>query len=309
MSKVFNRVRKLMGCSLLLALSATSVQAADAPSCKTVRMGMVSWTDVMATSGIAQVLFQELGYEVKQTTASQQIIMSGLKNGRSLDVFLGYWQPLMEPVVQPYLNAGTAKVFPQPSLTNARTALAVPTYLYEQGLKTFSDISRFEKELGGKIYGIEPGVESNNKIRTMIETNKFGLRDFTLVEAGEMGIMTALKRAVSRQEGILFFGWTPHPMSVHFDISFLSGSDDVFAANDGKAVVSTLLAPDYQDQCPNASRLLENLKFTAAEVSELMVPIMDRVAPDAVAEKWLRDNPQRRAAWLEGVTHFDGSPL
>nr|MBU5236208.1 hypothetical protein [Vibrio cholerae] len=48
--------------------------AAEPASCKTVRMGVVSWTDVIATSGIAEVLLNGLGYDSKQTSAVQQII-------------------------------------------------------------------------------------------------------------------------------------------------------------------------------------------------------------------------------------------
>ncbi|WP_081951617.1 choline ABC transporter substrate-binding protein [Pseudomonas cremoricolorata] len=285
-----------------------SLQAAEAESCKTVRMGLVSWTDVIATSAIAKHLLEELGYEVKQTTASQQIIMAGIRDKR-LDIYLGYWQPLMTPVVQPFLDAGQATQLPQPSLRDARTTLAVPTYLYDKGLKSFSDIARFQKSLGGKIYGLEAGVGSNQIIKQMIADDKFGLKDFRLIESGEIGIVSTLKRAVAREDDVVFFGWTPHPMNVNFDISFLSGSEDVFAPNDGKATVSTLTAPNYKTQCPNVQRLLENLTFTAEEESEMMIPIMDRAPAEQVAAQWLAKHPQRRDTWLQGVTRVDGTPL
>ena len=65
--------------SCVLALSGTaflsaSVMAAEPASCQNVRMGVVNWTDVIATSGMADVLLTGLGYESKQTSAVQQII-------------------------------------------------------------------------------------------------------------------------------------------------------------------------------------------------------------------------------------------
>ncbi len=298
------RQRLLLGA--LCVLPVASLQAADADSCKTVRMGLVSWTDVTATSSVAKVLLEALGYTVKQTTATQQLIMAGIRDKR-LDIYLGYWQPLMTPVVQPYIDAGTIVQLPKPSLEDARTTLAVPTYLYDKGLKTFADIARFRDSLGGKIYGLEPGVGSNQIIKKMIDDDQFGLKGFTLIESSESGIVATLKREVPKHKDVVFFGWTPHPMNVNFDISFLSGSDDVFAPDDGKATVSTLTSPDYQQQCPNVHRLLENLTFTAAEESEMMIPIMARKAPDSVARQWLEKHPQRRADWLQGVTRIDGS--
>eukprot|EP01034_Spumella_vulgaris_P046587 gene46587-58088_t len=83
--------RLISRCVLALgAVLSTSVWAADAASCKNVRMGVVNWTDVIATSAMTQVLLDGLGYSTKQTSASQQIIFSGIRDQR-LDLFLGYW--------------------------------------------------------------------------------------------------------------------------------------------------------------------------------------------------------------------------
>jgi glycine betaine/proline transport system substrate-binding protein len=54
------------------------------------------------------------------------------------------------------------------------------------------------------------------------------------------------------------------------------------------------------------NRLLENLTFTAAQESQLMVPIMERKTPQDVASQWLRDHPEDLQRWLAGVSSFDG---
>jgi glycine betaine/proline transport system substrate-binding protein len=54
------------------------------------------------------------------------------------------------------------------------------------------------------------------------------------------------------------------------------------------------------------NRLLENLTFTAAQESQLMVPIMERKTPQDVARQWLRDHPEDLQRWLAGVTSFEG---
>ncbi|MCP5978879.1 hypothetical protein NL364_30760, partial [Klebsiella pneumoniae] len=56
-----------------------------------------------------------------------------------------------------------------------------------------------------------------------------------------------------------------------------------------------------------ANRLLENLTFTAAQESQLMVPIMERQSPQDVARQWLRDHPEDLQRWLAGVQAFDGT--
>ncbi|MFK3792142.1 choline ABC transporter substrate-binding protein [Pseudomonas piscis] len=296
----------------VLALSGTllfssGTMAADAASCQNVRLGVVNWTDVIATSAMAQVLLDGLGYKTKQTSASQQIIFAGIRDQR-LDLFLGYWNPLMTQTITPFVETGQVKVLDQPSLKDARATLAVPTYLADKGLKSFADIARFEKELGGKIYGIEPGSGANTQIKAMIAKNQFGLGKFQLVESSEAGMLAAVDRAVRRKEAVVFFGWALHPMNVNVQMTYLSGSDNALGPDEGRATVWTVTAPSYAQQCPNVSRLLANLTFSAEDESRMMQPLLDHKDALESARQWLKDHPQDQQRWLDGVTTFDGKP-
>jgi glycine betaine/proline transport system substrate-binding protein len=291
-------------CTLSLFSSAL---LADDASCKTVRLGAVGWTDVVATSAVATTLLQGLGYETKQTQASQQIIFAGIQKGQ-VDAFLGYWKPIMDDNIKPFLEAGAVKVADTPSLNDAIAVLAVPSYSADKGLKTLADIARFKDELGGKIYGIEAGSGANTAIQKMIDSNQFGLGGFKLIESSEAGMLAAVGRAVRSEKPVVFFGWKPHPMNLSMPITYLTGTEDVFGPNDGAATVSTVTSPDYATRCPNANRLLTNLRFTSAQEAELMQPIMDRAEPATAARDWLKANPQMVKDWLAGVTTFDGQP-
>ncbi|ERH52891.1 glycine/betaine ABC transporter substrate-binding protein [Ectopseudomonas chengduensis] len=289
-----------------LSLFSTSLLADDA-SCKNVRIGAVGWTDVVATTAVASELLQGLGYETKQTQASQQIIFAGIQKGQ-IDAFLGYWKPIMDDNIKPFLDAGAVKVAAEPSLDDAVAVLAVPSYTADKGLKTLADIAKFKDELDGKIYGIEAGSGANTAIQKMIDSNQFGLGGFKLVESSEAGMLAAVGRAVRNEKPVVFFGWKPHPMNLSMQVTYLTGTDDVFGPNDGAATVSTVTAPDYAERCPNANRLLTSLRFTSEQEAELMQPIMDRKQPAQVARDWIKANPQVVEAWLNGVTTLDGKP-
>lgn len=109
----------------------------------------------------------------------------------------------MDKNIAPFLSANQVKVLEKPSLADAQATLAVPEYVAEAGLKTFADIARFKDKLGGKIYGIEPGSGANTTIKTMIDTNQFGLKDFKLIESGVVDDDDALAQQRRRQ---LFVG-------------------------------------------------------------------------------------------------------
>jgi glycine betaine/proline transport system substrate-binding protein len=292
------------GCCLLGVFSSSLLAAEDA-SCQQTRIGVVGWTDVVATSAVAATLLEGLGYQTKQITASQQIIFSGIDK-QQFEFFLGYWKPAMDSNIKPFLDKGQVKVFAEPSLKDAIATLAVPSYAAEQGLRSFVDIARFKQQLGGKIYGIEPGTGANDNIQKMIDSNQFGLGDFKLIESSEAAMLAAVGRATTRKEPIVFVGWKPHPMNIQVQMTYLTGSEGVFGANEGAATVSTVTAPNYAERCPNVHRLLTNLAFTAEQESQLMEPIMAREDAKTVARKWLKDNPQVLRRFLDGVTSVDG---
>lgn len=300
------RLIKAAGCAAAV-LASQAPWAAEQASCQDVRMGVVNWTDVIATSAMGDVLLQGLGYRVKETSAVQQIIFSGIRDNR-LDIFLGYWKPAMDKNIAPFLEAKQVTVLPKPSLADAQATLAVPDYVYDGGLKTFADIARYRDKLDNKIYGIEPGTGANANIKGMIDKDQFGLKGFQLVESGEAGMLAAVKRAGQRKDWVVFVGWTPHPMNINMKMHYLTGSQDVFGPDEGRASVWVVTAPDYAQRCPNVSRLLSNLTFTAAQESQLMVPIMARKDPKDVARQWLKDHPEDAKRWLDGVTTFDGKP-
>ncbi|MFT0174517.1 choline ABC transporter substrate-binding protein [Paraburkholderia mimosarum] len=293
-----------LACAAFLCASA---YAADPAACKDVRFADVGWTDIAATTGVASTILGALGYTPTKTIASVPITFAGLKS-KQIDVFLGYWSPTMDPMIEPFTKSGSIKVLSTPNLTGAKYTLAVPDYVYQGGLKSFQDIAKFADKLQGRIYGIEPGNDGNALIQKMIGANQYGLGKFKLVESSEAGMLVQVNRAVREKQWIVFLGWEPHPMNVQMKIDYLSGGDDVFGPNYGEARVLTAEPPDYAARCPNVAKFVSNLQFTTAIENHLMVPIANKEDPNKAAADWLRSNPQVLDNWLAGVTTLDGKP-
>jgi glycine betaine/proline transport system substrate-binding protein len=298
---------KTVGIIAAIAALAAPAAFADDASCKTVRFADVGWSDIAATTGMASVVLEGLGYKPTVTIASIPIAFAGMKK-KQIDVFLGYWNPSMTPQIEPFVKAGDIKVLDVPNLVGAKYTLAVPTYLFDKGLKTFADIAKFEKELGGKIYGIEPGNDGNALIAGMIKDNKFGLKSFKMVESSEAGMLIEAQRAAKDQKAIVFLGWEPHPMNVQMKMSYLSGGDDIFGPNLGEAKVYTAIPPSYEKKCPNVYTFLKNLQYTTDIENQVMGPILKKVKPNTAAKDFLKKNPGTVDKWLAGVTTLDGKP-
>jgi glycine betaine/proline transport system substrate-binding protein len=303
-TKTFKNV-SMFGMAALFATASGVTAAADPSSCRTVRFADVGWTDIAATTAVASTVLEGLGYKPTTTIASVPIAFAGIKK-KNIDVFLGYWNPSMTPMIEPFLKEGSIKVLEPGNLTGAKYTLAVPAYLAEAGLKDFADISKFRNELDGKIYGIEPGNDGNALIQKMIEKNEFGLGGFKLVESSEAGMLVEVQRAVAQKRPVIFLGWEPHPMNEKFKLAYLTGGDKYFGPDLGGATIYTTMWPGYADKCPNAAKLVKQLAFSLEMENQIMGGILDRKDPVSAAKEWLRKNPAVLNGWLTGVTTFDG---
>jgi glycine betaine/proline transport system substrate-binding protein len=293
----------------LAAMTITSAaSAADSDACKTVRFSDVGWTDITSTTAMTSRILKALGYEPKTTVLAVPVTYESMKN-KDIDVFLGNWQPTMESIRAPYITDKTVDLIEKPNLEGAKYTLAVPTYTFDAGLKTFADIAKFKDQLDGKIYGIEPGNDGNKLIQDMIDKDAFGLKGFTMVESSEQGMLAEVDRATRQNKPIVFLGWEPHPMNSKYKMSYLAGGDDFFGPDYGGATVYTNTRAGYVADCPNAGKLITNLVFTLPMENEVMGKILfDGEDADKAAEEWLKANPTAWTAWLDGVTTFDGKP-
>ncbi|WP_419812895.1 choline ABC transporter substrate-binding protein [Bacterioplanoides sp.] len=297
--------QKLLVAATLAAAIHTSTAVAG--SCDTVRFADVGWTDITATTAVASVVLEGMGYTPKTQLLSVPVTYKSLANN-DLDVFLGNWMPTMQADIAPYLADKTVDDL-GPNLTGAKYTLAVPKYVYDAGVKSFADIAKFADKFDNRIYGIEPGNDGNRLILDMIEKDAFGLKKFDLVESSEAGMLSQVQRAAKRENWVVFLGWAPHPMNANIEMAYLDGGDDFFGPNYGGADVHTNVRAGYLEKCTNVGQLLTNLKFSLEMENEVMGAILnDGTKPNAAATNWLKDNPAVLDSWLAGVTTKDGAP-
>lgn len=299
----------MRGCLLAAALSTPLLaQAADPAQCRLVRFADVGWTDITVTTAVTRQVLNDLGYRTQVKRLSVPDTYKAMQDG-SIDAFLGNWMPSMENDIKPYTDNGSVITLAA-NLTGAKYTLAVNQAAYDGGVKNFADLARFSKELGGKLYGIEPGNDGNKLIQSMIDKNAFGLAGFTLVESSENGMLAQVKRAEHLKQWVVFLGWAPHPMNNQLQLNYLDGGDEFFGPNYGGATVYTNIRAGLADECPNATRLLKNLRFTLEMENHLMGTILNKnTNPRREAKAWLKANPEQLAAWLIGVSPFKNEPL
>ncbi|PZX06075.1 choline ABC transporter substrate-binding protein [Celeribacter halophilus] len=291
---------------LILTTSALALCASAAVAeCSRVTFSDVGWTDITATTAVATSLLDALGYETDIKVLSVPVTYASIAEG-DVDVFLGNWMPTMEADIAPYREAGTVDTV-RANLVGAKYTLAVNKAAMELGIKDFADIAKFEDELDGEIYGIEPGNDGNRLIQSMIDADAFGLDDFKVKESSEQGMLAQVARYSKKDEPIVFLGWEPHPMNANIEMGYLTGGDDYFGPDFGGASVLTNTRAGYVEECENVGTFLQNLEFSLQLENEIMSGILDDgEKPRDAAEAWLAAHSDAWMPWLEGVTTIDG---
>lgn len=291
-----------------LLLTTFIISSASADQCRKVHIGLVNWTDIEATTALAEVLMKKLGYRVRTSVHSVPDTLEKLSRG-DVDVFLGNWMPSNSSAVQPYFdNKKIVKL--TTNLTGAKYTLAVPKFVYDAGVRNFSDIAKYADKFGHRIYGLEAGNDGNVVIDNMIAEDAFGLKGFKLLATSERIMLAQLNKRVRNKEWMAFLAWEPHPMNVNFDIAYLGGDTQYFGDNFGASTVETIARQGFEQECPQAAQLLKNLKFTLAMENSLMADIQDNfLDPKSAAWKWMKENPEQIKQWLKGIEPLNNKTL
>ncbi|WP_304618445.1 choline ABC transporter substrate-binding protein [Paracoccus sediminilitoris] len=285
---------------------AGTAAAAEPESCSQIVFSDVGWSDITATTALASTVLQALGYETETRILSVPVTYTAMATD-DVDVFLGNWMPTMEADIAPYRDEGTVDTV-RTNLTGAKYTLATNKAGADLGIDDFSKIAEHKDALEGKIYGIEPGNDGNRLLLEMVAGDQFGMGTFEVVESSEQGMLAQVQRASNSDEPVVFLGWEPHPMNAQFEMTYLTGGDDIFGPDLGGAEVRTNTRAGYVEECPNVGKFLQNLEFTLAMENEVMGKILnDGQDPMEAAKDWLKANPDAATPWLTDVTTLDGN--
>ncbi|MBB3184080.1 glycine betaine/proline transport system substrate-binding protein [Halomonas fontilapidosi] len=297
----------LAGALLATPLAWSAAALAEEPA--QVRFSVPAWPGVTVKSALAGQLLDALGYETRQQELGSTITYEALTQGE-LDAFLAAWLPAQQAMFDATMEKG-AIVDLGNNVEGARLGFAVPTYVHEAGVTSAEDLADEDiaEKLDRTIYSIEVGSGMSDTLNEAVENDTYGLGDWKLSETSTPGMLSAVDSAIDREEWIVFAGWTPHWMNIEYDVEYLTDTQDMWGPDGGRSDVRTLVTSDFADSSPNATRLLDQLSFTADDQSAMIRGFSyEEREPEAVALDWIRANPGKVQAFLEGVTTRDGEP-
>lgn len=298
--------RSVLSSAMALGTAVLFTPAAMADDA-TLDFGVPSWPGITVKTEIAEQLLAPLGYPTRTQTIGLQVIYQGMESG-DIDAFLGAWLPAQREMFNPRKSSGVL-IDVANNVDGAQMTLAVPDYLYENGIQSFADLAEHRDQFNGRILGFGAGSAASEILHNAIDDDAWGLGDWSVVDTSEVGMLSAARDAISREEPVVWVGWTPHWMNLELPMRFLNDPQDLFGTNNGESDVLTLLSTNYADAHPNMVTFFEQFTFTAEEQSWMIQAFgQEERELSQVAAQWINEHPERIEAMLADVTTRDGEP-
>ncbi|MDF2561043.1 MAG: glycine/betaine transporter substrate-binding protein [Microbacterium sp.] len=247
----------------------------------TITLGFLpSWTDGLSTAYLLQDQLEKIGYDVELKTLTEAgPLYTGLAQG-DVDLFPSAWPEVthaeyMKTYGDSIEDLGTY-------YDNARLTIAVPEY---SELTSIEDLAG--ADLGGKIYGIEPGAGLTAQTQKMLPA--YGLdSEYELVTSSTAAMLTELKSATEKKEDIVVTLWRPFWANEAFPVKDLEDPKGAMGKAEGLHFLGT---KGFAEEFPEAAELIDQIKLDDEQYGALEDLVVNEYGEgkeaDAVDE-WLK---------------------
>ncbi len=273
----------IVGCS---QQSEESDSQAGAEETQTITLGVTPWTSTVPPTEIAQIILEDMGYNVEQTQADAGSTYIGLSRG-DIDVFMDGWFPVHDVYIEKYSDSIEETAV---SYTDADSGLVVPTYM--EDTNSIEDLLGNEGDFNNELYGIEEGASVTQEIEGLIESYEL---DMEQVNSSEGGMIAQAMRKMESEDPVVFYGWRPHTMFNKFDIKILDDPQGIFESASVKVITNN----ELQETAPDAYEFLSNWSIALDDVEEMIVKIEEEDVPAReAAQEWVDNNQDKVSEML-----------
>jgi glycine betaine/proline transport system substrate-binding protein len=329
-----DRIRLTLGLTLLLLVALLSACVAPTPpppdsaeakqtvrpaasGTLTIKLAENPWSASALNVAVARILLEEqLGYSVEVVTIGESAQWPAIAAG-DLHASLEVWPSGHAENVTQYIEIQQQVEHGGALGPVGKIGWYIPTYLLDdhpelatwEGLKSPEAAALFATAETGDLGQFLTGDPSWTQYEDDIIAN-LGL-PFTIVAAGsEEAILAALDAAVSRQEAILFYFWTPHSIHAKYDLTEVAlppYSEECYAKADSGGIdcdyppdeLFKIFWGELQTAAPEAYALLKNMNYTTEDQIQMIAAVeLDGQSVEDAARAWLDGHEETWRAWL-----------
>lgn len=282
-------------------ISSFSLLATAQNSDNEITLGDSNWPGLRGKNAIVNYILENIGYEVKRTSATDPMLRQGIING-DIDIYLGTWMPSLQ-------EARTKNQDKQHLVTknmhNGLLGMAVPKYVAEKGVTSLEDLQEHADKFDKKLYVGPAGWASEKTMNKAIENDIYNLGDWETVNSSQSAMMAQVEKSINNEEFIIFVGWRPHWMNTKFDIKYLNDPERLWKSP--YSWVDTLVRKGFEEDYPQAYRFLQQFRVDVEANDKWIYEIgYNESDPNKVAKEWIKSNITEVRRWLSMVETVDG---
>jgi len=315
--------KKLLAVSCATAISgyASVAQAAD------VVIGVPNWPSVLVTAHVLKVAMENnLGLEVELQSATNPVVFEAMDSG-SMHVHPEVWLPNQTNLNDKFVK-DKKTVRQNPNGVAGDQAMCVTKSTAERtGIVNLTDLTDPEMAKNfdtdgdgmGEIWIGAAGWASTNVEKVRAKSYGYDAT-MTLKEMDESLALAEVDSAVSKEEDIVFFCYTPHHMFALHELVILKEpahdaagwnviqpTDDpewLSKSSAGMAWNSAYLHIHYasalETDQPEAAAMLSKAAFDTSTISAMTYAVVvEKADPAEFAAKWVAENADAVDSWLQ----------
>lgn len=260
-------------------------EAEEAP--QDVELLYVEWAGEVAATFVAQVVLEEMGYNVTSTSVSAAAMWEGIAAGDG-DGMLAAWLPGTHGEYRSQTE-GRVEILSE-VMTGARIGLMVPTYV---DIDSIADLEDHADRFNNQIVGIDPGAGIMAATENAIET--YALDSIELVEGSGATMVAALESAYENEEWVAVTGWTPHYKEALFDLKYLEDPELVYGEEE---YVAAVVRENLAEDMPEVYAFLDNFYWEVEDFGQLMLWNSEGGDPYDNAARWVEENRDIVENWI-----------
>lgn len=280
-------MKKLKTITALLLATVMLAACGGSENKKKISIAYANWSEGIAMTNLAKVIFEDQGYEVKLLNADLAPIFASLSRKKA-DVFMDVWMPVtMADYMQEY---GDKLEVIGNIYDNARIGLVVPEYVT---INSIEELNAEKDRFSGEIVGIDAGA---GIMKATDQALKDYQLDYKLLTSSGPAMTASLKKAIDKNEWIVVTGWTPHWMFDRFKLKILQDPKTIYGAVE---TIHTVAWKGFSEQDPFAAQLLKNMHLTDDHISSLMTAIEDaQTSETEAARQWMNEHKELVDSWI-----------
>ncbi len=284
----------------------------------TIKLAVNPWNGSAANVAVAKALLEdELGYSVEITELDENAQWAAINTGdlhASLEVWpSGHAQNVADFIENPDGNVVNLGLLGPVG----KIGWYVPTYVVDEN----PELATWEGYQDAELAGLFATAETGDRGQFLGGDPSFvqydgdiianlGLQLEVVFAGSEEAILASVDSAISREEPVLVYLWTPHSAHNAYDLTEVElppYSDECYATIDAGGVdcdypaddLFKIAWADLEEGAPDAFTLLSNMNYTTADQVAMLASIeTDGMSVDDAAAKWIAENEATWSAWL-----------